>query len=201
MEPLARYHLRTPPTYWVVFALLLALAVGAVAVLFLAAGAVPRSMTFESLLVVLMLALVVAAPVVHYRRTAYRVGGGSGELQLFRDHIEIPPAAPGPPVILELRDLRIHRMKVIVDYTILHVPVGSRTTKIARLESGAQRRSLSGRLFENETYLDALLDDIASVRRGGVALGPRRPTVPPPPRDPTLAKYYDQIEEDLREMR
>lgn len=200
-EPLARYPVRTPGSYWLVLVALCVICVVPLGLVW------PLEARFHRIggagwlwLVAIGMA---AVPVIYWLSTAaYRVGGRA-EIRLFADRVELPRGDAGHDPF-PLSNTVVTTRRMVVRYTIFGVPAGDVNRGVIATFTGARRkRELSDRVFEDPRHMQALLEDLELTRRGERPAGPRVPVPPaPPPLTPSAAeaKYRKQLEDELDDV-
>jgi hypothetical protein len=186
------YPVRTPPAYWPVVALIVALCYGGLA--YIHAGG-PGLLLHGGWTLLLLTALMALIPPVYLLTTReYRV---CGTIRVSVDAIEVPDA-DGRPLRFDPRTAQLQLTRVTVRYSVAAIPVADiRRGTVIDLRSGPLRRRLSTLTLVHQDHTAALLDDLERVRRGEPPRGPYlRSDVPPPPPRPQ-SDLESQLDREL----
>ncbi len=119
-----------------------------------------------------------------------KVAGGSGEVRLFRGHVEVPQAYDGTPLELPIDGLQV---QVQTFETRLYFFATINSLTILTLRAGGHERKLSSRVFAAPEDLPRLAIDLAALRQGHPL-----PTHDDPLRNPDAPdEYDDRLEAEL----
>lgn len=175
--PAIDYPVRTPPLYWLVLALLLALSLGGLGLVLVDGAGLLRHGGWT--LTLLTLAIVAIAPIYALTTGEYRA---RGHIRLTVDSIELPDAR-GQPLRFDPRQAELQLTRITVRYSLALIPVAdiARGTVID-LRCGPLRRRLSTLTLVERDHAAALLADLERVRRGEPPQGPHARIPAPPPR-------------------
>lgn len=157
----ARFELRTPPGFVAVRVVLGFVATGVVALL----ASATVAFGVGSLMTYLVGALVVGAIVAWWIDSApYRIGGGSAELVVTDDVVEVPGVRRGEVVRLPRKGLVVERRPVRVEVRFAALPLGAVDRgEILVLRSGGVTRRLSTLTAPAPDFADRLLAAILAA--------------------------------------
>jgi hypothetical protein len=222
LEPLLRIPVRTPRRYVVLLGILMVmLPVGALAPF--ATGGFGIDIRHPTQIVTLAgLVLLAALPFLIARAShAWRIAGGEGEIRLFADRLEVPPARGHEAHVFPLQLLSMHKQEQRVRVYAGFLPLASiHRGFLITFQAPSVTRSLWDRAFADLRDVDLLFREVDRVAHAGRAPaegqavpfqqieelfqafdGAKRPASSSPgTRTRTDAELDDQIDEELRRM-
>lgn len=187
--PAIDYPVRTPPSYWLVLVLIVALCIGGLATI---ASMGPGLLLHGGWTLLLLTVLMAAIPPIYIATTGeYRA---RGQIHVGLDAITVPDAR-GRPLRFDPRTLQLGLTHVTVRVSVAVIPVADvRRGTVLDLRDGPLRRRISTLTLVEREHTAALLGDLERVRRGEPPQGPHaRGETPPGPRPQTeLERQLDR---------